>query len=387
MTSDDQLLAALGDELVGSLDVNELAAGVIRAVVPALAGDAAVYWDVRDPDAAYARAHDEPHVERVAASAGWAHEAVDAHARALIAGGTEPGRLRDALVARLEVPPPAVGVVAFVAPAETIDQPAWRALATEIVRRVSRAFTAAVQHHDALHKLEARNDLIAMLSHDVRNALGTASMNCQLLAGRWVTENAPSNVRRQVDAIKRSVDWMTELVDDLLDQRALEIEPRAPEPRATEALPLCRDAIALHESRAGTREVTLVLDEASRDVSVLADRTPVIQVLDNLIANALTVAPAHSQVVLKVEESGGAQVRFSVKDSGPGIDLADRDAGALFRGTLRRPETRGGRGRGLGLPIAHALVQAQGGRIWVETRSGAGSTFYFTLPAAPANGT
>jgi PAS domain S-box-containing protein len=385
------LLATLGERLLGVLDLGEVAARLTRVLVPGFADACAVYWDAHEGEDACDREQVESQVQRIAALHGanerpapWADAEVEARLRAAC-----EKTLRTAAPQRIVVGELSGLVVPLSSASATHgallllhgqraqgDSAAWQALAEEIGRRASLAFDAARRHRGSERAVEARDQRIAMLAHDLRNALGSASMNCQLLNARELPE---SPARRQLGAIARSVTWMTELVEDLLEHRALEDNPVAIEWQALDAVALCREAVTLHESAASARDVRLVIDDAGAGTFVRADRCRVIQVLDNLIANALVASPAQAEVVVRVEPRG-ERVRFSITDRGPGIALRERDAAALFRGTLKRAEP-GGRSRGLGLPIAHALVRALGGRIWVESQPGLGSTFFFTLPA------
>ena len=120
------------------------------------------------------------------------------------------------------------------------------------------------------------------------------------------------------------------------------------------------------------------LDETLPEVNIDADRIQ--QVLDNLIENAVKYSPEGTTIVIEVRETD-SEVVFSVADQGTGIPAKElkKVFGRMYR--VERtvvPETKGG--AGLGLAICKALVEAHGGRIWVESKARKGSTFYFTLP-------
>jgi signal transduction histidine kinase len=124
----------------------------------------------------------------------------------------------------------------------------------------------------------------------------------------------------------------------------------------------------------------LVVEVEPEDVRVLANRHQLEQVLVNLLVNAHKYAPTGAAIVLAIHGQEH-EVLFAVHDDGPGVPLEEQ--GHLFelfyRGTNNLASSRGS---GIGLALAKALVVLQGGRIWVESMPGAGSTFYFTLPAA-----
>src|SRR5262249_29195054 len=108
----------------------------------------------------------------------------------------------------------------------------------------------------------------------------------------------------------------------------------------------------------------------------IGDRHRILQVLSNLLGNALRFTPEGGTVSVEAEQTG-SEVRFDVHDSGPGIPASD--LGSIWQRFWQA--ARSDEGVGLGLSIARRLVEAQGGRIWVQSRVGAGTTFSFTLPA------
>jgi NtrC-family two-component system sensor histidine kinase KinB len=123
------------------------------------------------------------------------------------------------------------------------------------------------------------------------------------------------------------------------------------------------------------------LDMAPDAPLVVGDADRVYEILSNLIHNALTYSPAGSPLAVRVAASDGDFVRVSVSDQGEGVPPADRERifDRFYR--VNRSDARPTYGSGLGLYIARGLVEAHGGRIWVESEPGSGSTFHFTLPA------
>jgi two-component system phosphate regulon sensor histidine kinase PhoR len=155
-------------------------------------------------------------------------------------------------------------------------------------------------------------------------------------------------------------------------QVALDLKPISPQKLLTSAA----DRMKMQAERAG---VALRV-EASIDLpGVRADQVRLEQVLVNLIHNAIKFTRPGGEVVLFAEAAGGA-VRFGVKDTGIGIP-AD-DVPRIFERFYRVDKSRAGSGTGLGLSIARHIVEAHGGRIWVESNEGRGSSFYFMIPGA-----
>ena len=241
-----------------------------------------------------------------------------------------------------------------------------RKLSSQYAR--SRAAAEAARRATA-----ARDELVAIVSHDLRNPLATIAMGAGLLQE---TEDDP-RLRKHVTAIGNAAALMQHLIDQLLDVARLE--------RGALGLALDRveveavlDAVhSLFQVRAIEAEVELSVT-GEPGAAVTADRERVVQVLSNLIANALKFTPRGGKIAVAGRRDG-PRVRFEVADTGPGIAddhiprLFERywQGGASPRGSL-----------GLGLYICRQLVAAHGGEIGVRSKLGDGSTFWFTLPAA-----
>jgi signal transduction histidine kinase len=135
----------------------------------------------------------------------------------------------------------------------------------------------------------------------------------------------------------------------------------------------------MFDSLAASKQVRFEQIAKEPDLAILADRERVLQVLSNLIGNALKFTPPGGNVTLSIEREG-PMARFGVLDTGPGI--ASDNLPHVFERFWR--ETPAEKGTGLGLFIAKGIVDAHGGRIWVESEVGRGTRFYFTLPIAVA---
>ena len=166
---------------------------------------------------------------------------------------------------------------------------------------------------------------------------------------------------------------MAVLVDDLLLLARLDQgRPVARDP--VELRPLVADAVAAASAVSPERRISLV---ASHGVLVRGDAGRLRQAVDNLLRNAAIHTPAGSAVEVKVMVADGA-ARLSVSDNGPGLD--PQEAEHVFDRFFQADPSRSGQGTGLGLSIVAAIAQAHGGRTWVESVKGVGSTFYFELP-------
>jgi len=169
---------------------------------------------------------------------------------------------------------------------------------------------------------------------------------------------------------------MNGLVRDLLDLSTIEAGRFSIEIDRVDAGALVGEAAEHARSLAASKAQRLVTAAAPNQLFVACDRRRVLQVLVNLIDNAIKFSPADSAITLTVDHAG-AEVCFAVADAGPGI--AKEDAHNVFE-PFWRPRNSTAPGTGLGLSIAKTIVDAHHGRIWVES-AGAGSTFHFCLPA------
>jgi signal transduction histidine kinase len=180
--------------------------------------------------------------------------------------------------------------------------------------------------------------------------------------------------------VERNVALMACLVDDLVDMVRIEsggVELRRQREPVGELLQAARDLI-LTQALAAEQQVDVT--PASSALFVRADRERVLQVLANLLGNAVKFSPAKGRITLAAAEQASA-VRFEVRDSGRGIG---KDEGDKVFARFWRSDPKRRRGLGLGLYIAKGLVQAHGGALWYESEEGQGTRFFFTLPRAGA---
>ena len=230
---------------------------------------------------------------------------------------------------------------------------------------------------DALQQaVKARDEVVAVVSHDLRNPLGTIAA----AAGLMLELELPVEQRREhLQIIVRATERMNRLMRDLLDIARIESGGLSVDPQAVDPAGLVDEALDLLRPLVVDRGLELSHGVAPSLPRVWADRDRVLQVLSNLIGNALKFTRQGGVRVEVAHDQERDEVVFSVHDSGSGI--TPEGLNHLFDRFWQ--QSRSDRqGAGLGLAIVHGIVAAHGGRIWVESRMGEGSTFRFTLPRA-----
>jgi PAS domain S-box-containing protein len=230
-------------------------------------------------------------------------------------------------------------------------------------------------HRDALEASWARQELLSFVSHDLKNPLNVVVNASSLLEERAAD---PSAVRKYCPLIRRAVEQMNLLIADLLTASRMEAGRFWVEPEPADPGRLMTEAVEMTVPIAETRDVTLRWHDPGNLPAVQADARRVLQVLQNLVGNALDLTPDGGEVRLAVEVLH-THVRFTVSDDGPGIAEADR--ARVFEQFYQAGEKKKV-GWGLGLAITRGIVQAHGGEIVVDSTEGSGATFAFTLPLA-----
>jgi signal transduction histidine kinase len=224
--------------------------------------------------------------------------------------------------------------------------------------------------------LHARDDFLGMVSHDLRTLLGSIALTADMQIRHVTDDEAGQRSLRAARKIQRLTARMNRLIGDLVDVASIEAGRLAIAPEKQDAKALLRDTLEAFRPTASSQGIAL--KATSPDGSLLArfDHERILQVLANLLSNALKFTAEGGEISVLVEPAG-TEVRFSVADTGTGI--ASDHLESIFE---RFWQVHHGdrRGLGLGLFISKSIVEAHGGRIWAESEVGKGSTFCFTLP-------
>ncbi len=245
-----------------------------------------------------------------------------------------------------------------------------------LAERASDGFEALATENGRLYAeaqraVQVRDDLLAIVSHDLRSPLWTILMATDVLA-------AGGDPTSAVERIRRAAQLMVRLIEDLLDFASIEAGRLSIRRRPQDPAGLLRDAVASAEAAARAKGLTLTIDLPAAVPPVHGDADRLLQVLANLTGNALRVTGRGGRISLAAEAKDG-EVLFTVADNGPGIDAAALPH--LFE-RYWRGDAAAYKGSGLGLAIARGIVNAHDGRIWATSTLGHGATFQFTVPIA-----
>jgi signal transduction histidine kinase len=393
-------LAAAGQELAASLDYEHTIATLAKLIVPNLAEMSVV--DIAEPEGALRRVavvHRNPEDEaQFARTMGQVrHEVAESLVRimqtaepALVGPtsglyeyltGERDGENRNLIFLPLVSRGQTIGVAAAISaegrPFSQNDLP----LFAELARRASLSIDNSRLYLESQQAVRAREEVLAIVSHDLRNPLSAVTLGASLLQ---TSETLSDDDREQIETIVVSAKRMNRLIADLLDVTRLEGGKRLPIQRETvTAGELLHEAHELFRAQASVADVTLKYVADDELPPVYADRHRIMQVMSNLIGNSMKFTPPGGRIEVRATRQD-SQILFSVSDTGPGIPKEHLDDIFSPYWQAKRTERMGA---GLGLPIAKGIVEAHGGRIWVESEQDRGTQFYFTVPidtTAPA---
>jgi signal transduction histidine kinase len=247
------------------------------------------------------------------------------------------------------------------------------AFAEEIAHRAALAIDNARLYQHATKATRTRDELIAVVSHDLKNPLATIVATAELLSR---TEAPDEKRRRWVESLRKSADAMKHLIEDLLDIARIEAGRLTIEEQRCEVGGLLGEALDLMQPLAQQKRLRLEKRLPGGELDVRCDRPRILRVLSNLIGNSIKFTSERGAITVRAELAD-REVRFSVTDTGSGI-AADELPHIFERFWQARKTAR--LGAGLGLAIAKGIVDAHRGQIWAESETGKGSTFFFTLP-------
>jgi len=351
-----QFLAEVGISLSRSLDYGATITSVARLPVPTLA------------DACILEVLDEQ---------GEIHRATHGSAE-LLSGSASPAMTRHELPLTARGQP--VGVLTLLRADSSRGSDSRDAIiAGNFAARAALAIDNARLYQDAQRATAARDEILGVVSHDLRNPLSAIAM-----CSRVLVDTPPSDAAARRDLAKtihESTTWMSRMIQDLLDVSAIEAGVLSMICDSEDVGQIVTRAAGLFTRRAADNGVAIVVTVEEPLTRVSADAERMAQAVANLIGNAVKFTPAGGRVAIDAR-SRGEVVEISVEDTGRGI--VEADLPFIFN---RFWHTRGAAaGTGLGLAIAKGIVEAHGGTVAVSSKVGEGSRFTISLPREGASG-
>ncbi len=248
-------------------------------------------------------------------------------------------------------------------------------LLEDLAGRMATAVDTALLFREKEDAARIREEIVAVVSHDLRNPLGTI-----LNVSNILLESGPGqDIKRSAEMIQRNARRMNTLINDLLDWERIRSGTIRMDCQLSDLRSLISEVVEMMQAQADKKSISL-RNTLTTPLYALYDQQRIHQVLSNLISNAVKFTPPGGEIEIGATRRT-TELQLHVKDSGVGIPpenilhVFDRYWQASIGDR---------RGLGLGLPIARGIVDAHGGKLWVESEPGKGSNFIFTLPAPEA---
>jgi signal transduction histidine kinase len=235
------------------------------------------------------------------------------------------------------------------------------------LQRVYRELEQASEH---------KSQFLATMSHELRTPLNAIIGFSEVLHEQMFGELNERQLAYVKDVLEAGKHLLS-LINDVLDLAKIEAGRMELELTQVAIPDLLRNAVSMHAERASRGGIELALAVEPEQITITADDRRVRQVVFNLLSNAVKFTPSDGRVDVSARLDG-THVEVAVADTGPGISAEEQET--IFEEFEQTTEGKQAEGTGLGLPLSRKLVELHGGRLWVESRAGQGSTFRFTLP-------
>lgn len=223
---------------------------------------------------------------------------------------------------------------------------------------------------------DLRNDLTAMVYHDLRSPLSNIISSLEILGGMI---EADETVQSILTIASSSTARVERLVSSLLDINRLELGQPIVNQKSTDVSKLIVEAIKIVQPGIESRNQKVKTNLSASQPLVWVDADMILRVMINLLENAAKFSPVGSEIIVSASKEDG-WVKVAVQDNGPGIPILDRER--IFNKFTRLRVKDKTAGLGIGLAFCRMAVEGHGGKIWVESENNVGSTFFFTLPIA-----
>jgi PAS domain S-box-containing protein len=253
-------------------------------------------------------------------------------------------------------------------------------LVTELASRAALAIQNARLYEAAKRATRARDDVLGIVAHDVRSPLHVILLTAQMLERR-LPKTVDDRCQEYVTTIMRSVDRAERLIRDLLDVSRMEAGALTLTRNVVATKSVVTEVVDSLRVLAAEESIEVRLESDEELPELWADRDRLMQVLENLIGNAIKFTPRSGCITVTATQGPGEFAQFSITDTGIGIP--EQHLPQVFE-RFWQAEAGSRSGAGLGLPICKGIIDAHGGRIWVESTLGRGAKFSFTIPTVDA---
>lgn len=252
------------------------------------------------------------------------------------------------------------------------------ALAAELGQRTAQALEQEGRFLKIDQLRQGWTEELATVAHDLRSPLNVVHLTAGMLMERFPGDEFAG---AWLERIEGAVQRMEQMIADILESVRTETTGPRLELRPIRACAVLGEVVALNEAAAGRKSVVLQTHCPEKSIFLRADLEAMVRAVSNLVSNAVRFSPPGGRVEISVERAPGSAI-IRVSDEGPGI--MEEHLPFVFDRYWRAPDQgHAGVGLGLGLYIARSLIEAHGGRIWVDSRPGHGSTFHVEIPGAP----
>jgi signal transduction histidine kinase len=238
-------------------------------------------------------------------------------------------------------------------------------------------YHAIIRHQEALAAVKMRQDVLASVSHDLKNPLGTIILGANMLERKAPDNESGQQVKHLAERMRKSGESMNALIEDLLNLARIEAGNLTLKRDPIDPHLLTREAYEMLQTLAASKGIQVQLKDELGVTNLQGDYQKLLRVFSNLIGNAVKFTPPGGQIKILAQQWHDHQLIFSVIDSGPGIPAEELTT--IFERFWQAKHTAH-QGTGLGLSICKGIIEAHGGKIWAETQQKQGATFCFTLP-------
>jgi signal transduction histidine kinase len=252
------------------------------------------------------------------------------------------------------------------------------ALAEQLASRIALSVENARLRAEVRDLVRSREEMLSVVSHDVRNPLGVVLTGSALLLRGSLPPDKGDRARRQVEAIQRAGHRINFLIRDLLDFASIEGGELSLTLRPHDVAGLLSESLDALRPAAANKSQELAGEPPAQLMTVSCDRDRIVQVFANVVGNSMKFGPPGGHIRVDAVADGPV-VRFTVADDGPGME-AEELTNLFDRSWQAQRKNRDG--VGLGLAIVRGIVEAHGGRVWAESARGEGTRVHFTLASA-----